>query len=167
MRLLHTADWHLGRAFHGEDLLGAQAAFVDFLVAAAREQQVDGFAIAGDLYDRALPPVEAVRLADEALSRLSEHAPVVVISGNHDSARGWASARGCSRSPDVHVRTDPARAASRSRLGDGAVYAIPYLEPDLVRRRSAGEERSHAAVLGAAMASVRADAARRAPAPSS
>jgi len=86
MRLLHTADWHLGRAFHGEDLLPAQAAFVDFLADAARERQPDAILVAGDLYDRALPPVDAVRLADEALSRLSELAPTIVVSGAEDPA---------------------------------------------------------------------------------
>jgi exonuclease SbcD len=161
MRLLHTADWHLGRAFHGEDLLSAQAAFVDFAVAAAREQRVDGILIAGDLYDRALPPVEAVRLASEALARLADVAPVVAISGNHDSAaRLGFGARLLARA-GVHVWTDAAHAGEAVAIGDGLVYPIPYLEPDLVREPLGIEERSHAAALGAAMARVRADVARR------
>ena len=161
MRLLHTADWHLGRAFHGEDLLGAQAAFVDFVVAAAREHEVDGVLVAGDVYDRALPPVDAVRLADEALARLAEVAPVVLISGNHDSAaRLGFGARLLARA-DVHLWTDAAQAGTAVALGDGLVYPIPYLEPDLVRGQLGVEERTHAAALGAAMARVRADLARR------
>lgn len=161
MRLLHTADWHLGRAFHGEDLLGAQAAFVDFLVETAAAAQVDGILIAGDLYDRALPPVDAVRLASEALARLAEHAPVVAISGNHDSpARLGFGAELLARA-GVHVRTDPLAVADPIALGDGRVYAVPYLEPDLVRQPLGIEERSHAAAMSAAMARVRADAAAR------
>jgi exonuclease SbcD len=161
MRLLHTADWHLGRAFHGEGLLSAQAAFVDFAVEAARSAQVDGILIAGDLYDRALPPVDAVRLASEALARLAEVAPVVVISGNHDSAARLGFGAELLARADVHLRTDPLAASAPVPLADGCVYAIPYLEPDLVREALGIEERSHAAAMAAAMARVRADAARR------
>jgi len=161
MRLLHTADWHLGRAFHGEDLLAAQAAFVDFAVEAAHASSVDGVLIAGDLYDRALPPVDAVRLADEALTRLAEVAPVVVISGNHDSAPRLGFGAGLLARAGVHVRTDPLAASSPVPLGDGWVYPIPYLEPDLVRETLGIEERSHAAAMGAAMDRIRADVAAR------
>ena len=75
MRILHTADWHLGRSFHGESLLDAQAAAVDHVVETARAARVGAIVIAGDLYDRALPPVDAVRLADEALRRLGRDRP--------------------------------------------------------------------------------------------
>lgn len=164
MRLLHTADWHLGRAFHGEDLLPAQAAFADFVVEAAREQAVDGVLIAGDLYDRALPPVDAVRLAGEALARLSEIAPVVVISGNHDSTARLGFGAEILARGGVHVVTDPAAVGAPVALGDGLVYPIPYLEPDLVRESLGAEERTHAAAVRAATERVRADlAARRAP----
>ncbi len=161
MRLLHTADWHLGRAFHGEDLLAAQAAFVDFLVETARGAQVDGILIAGDLYDRALPPVDAVRLASEALARLAELAPVVAISGNHDSAARLGFGAELLARAGVHVRTDPLSASTPVPVADGWVYAIPYLEPDLVREPFGIEERSHAAAMSAAMARVRAAAAAR------
>ncbi|MGB2711861.1 MAG: exonuclease subunit SbcD, partial [Conexibacter sp.] len=161
MRLLHTADWHLGRAFHGEELLGAQAAFVDFLVESARAGDVDAVLVAGDVYDRALPPVEAVRLADEALRRLSELAPVVLIAGNHDSAARLGFGAQLLARADVHVRTDPAAVGTPVGVAGGVVYPIPYLEPDLVRESLGVEERSHAAALSAAMACVRADAAGR------
>ena len=71
MRLLHTSDWHLGRSFHRVGLLDAQAAFVDHLVAVVAAERVDLVVVAGDVYDRALPPVDAVALADEALRRLA------------------------------------------------------------------------------------------------
>jgi len=161
MRLLHTADWHLGRAFHGEDLLSAQAAFVDFVVEAARSSDVDGVLIAGDLYDRALPPVDAVRLADEALTRLSEVAPVVAISGNHDSAARLGFGSDLLARAGVHVWTDVAAVGGGVPLADGRVYPIPYLEPDLVREPLGIEERSHAASMAAAMERVREDAAGR------
>jgi exonuclease SbcD len=161
MLLLHTADWHLGRAFHGEDLLGAQAAWVDWLVDLARAERPDGIVVAGDLYDRAIPPVDAVRLADDALGRLAEVAPVIVISGNHDSAQRLRFAAPLLARAGLHVRTDPARSGEPVPVGDGVVYAVPYLEPDLCRAALDCEERGHGAVMGAALALVRADRARR------
>src|SRR5215217_9623274 len=157
MRFLHTADWHLGRPFHGESLLDAQAAAIDHIAAVAREQAVDAVLVSGDLYDRALPPVEAVRLADDALGRLSEICPVVVISGNHDSATRLGFGSGLLSRAGVHVRTDPTAVGRPVLLGGACVYAIPYLEPDVTRAALGAAERGHAAVLGAAMASVRAD----------
>ena len=68
MRILHTSDWHLGRSFHGEDLLAAQAAYVDHLIETVEAEGVDLVVVAGDVYDRALPPVDAVALADDALA---------------------------------------------------------------------------------------------------
>src|SRR4051812_50161424 len=87
MRLLHTSDWHLGRSLHRADLRDAQAAFLDHLVETARAEQVDAVLVAGDVYDRAVPSLEAVELCEQALGRLRETgARVVLISGHHDSA---------------------------------------------------------------------------------
>src|SRR3954447_10614930 len=132
-RFLHTADWHLGRPFHGESLLDAQAAAVDHVADVARDHAVDAVLVSGDLYDRALPPVEAVRLADEALGRLSEICPVVVISGNHDSATRLGFGSALLDRAGVHVRTSVDGLATPVELAGACVYAIPYLEPDLVR----------------------------------
>jgi exonuclease SbcD len=121
--------------------------------------------VAGDLYDRAIPPVDAVRLADDALARLAEVAPVIVISGNHDSAQRLRFAAPLLARAGLHVRTDPACAGDPVRVGDGLVYAVPYLEPDLCRGALGCEERGHGAVVGAALARVRADRARRPAAP--
>ena len=97
MRFLHTSDWHLGRSFHGVDLVAAQAAMVDGLLDVVRSERVDAVLISGDLYDRALPPVDAVELWGQTLERLTDAgAAVVVISGNHDSARRLAGGAGCS-----------------------------------------------------------------------
>ena len=62
MLMLHTSDWHLGRSLHRADLRAAQAAFLDHLVATARAAKVDAVLVAGDVYDRAVPPVDAVEL---------------------------------------------------------------------------------------------------------
>ena len=86
MRILHTADWHLGRTLHGVDLGGAHAAFLDHLVETVRSEKPDAVLVAGDVYDRAFPGVEAVALLSEALVRVCELTRVVLTPGNHDSA---------------------------------------------------------------------------------
>ena len=166
MRLLHTSDWHLGRSFHRQDLLGAQATFVDFLVETVRGERVDVVLVAGDVYDRALPSLDAVRLCNEALRRLRDTgARVVIISGNHDSASRLGFGADLIDAAGIHLRTEPAGSGRPVVLadqhGEVAVYGIPYLEPDAVRAELGCDERSHAAVLGAAMAAVRTDAASR------
>ncbi|NUW36179.1 exonuclease SbcCD subunit D C-terminal domain-containing protein [Nonomuraea sp. SMC257] len=162
MRILHTSDWHLGRSFHRESLLEGQAAFVDHLVETVRAERVDVVAVSGDVYDRALPPVDAVSLCNEALGRLrSAGARVILISGNHDSARRLGFGASLFDASGVHLRTDPARAWEPVLVDDVAFYGIPYLEPELVRAPWELDERSHTAALTYAMERVRADAARR------
>jgi exonuclease SbcD len=85
MRFLHTSDWHLGRSLHRADLRAAQGKFLDHLVEAARAERVDAVLVSGDVYDRAIPPVDAVAACEDALVRLrAAGARVVLISGNHD-----------------------------------------------------------------------------------
>jgi exonuclease SbcD len=162
-RLLHTSDWHLGRSFHREDLLSAQAAFVDHLIETVRAERVDCVVVSGDVYDRALPAVDAVRLCNEALGRLvAERVRVVLISGNHDSAQRLGFGAGLMDAAGVHVRTDPATVGEPVLVDDVAIYPIPYLEPELVRRPWALAERSHAAMLTEAVRRLRRDLDNRA-----
>ncbi|MFI9784234.1 exonuclease SbcCD subunit D [Kitasatospora sp. NPDC051984] len=164
MRLLHTSDWHLGRSFHRENLHEAQRAFLDHLVATAVAERVDAVLVAGDVYDRALPGLEAVALFDDVLWRLAErNIPTVFISGNHDSARRLGVASRLIERAGIHLRTDPGTLAEPVLLDDEhgpvAVYGLPYLEPALVRERLA--KGGHEQVLAAAMDAVRADLAAR------
>jgi DNA repair protein SbcD/Mre11 len=160
MRFLHTSDWHLGRSLHRADLRDAQAAFLDHLVGVVRVEKIDAVLVAGDVYDRAVPPVDAVALCEDALVRLREAgARVILISGNHDSARRLGFSSALIDSSGVHLRTRTATLAEPVMLADShgpvAVYGIPYLEP------VAEGGKSHAAVLGDAVARIRADAASR------
>ena len=160
MRLLHTSDWHLGRSFHREGLLAAQSAYIDHLVEVVRSERVDAVLVSGDVYDRALPPVDAVELANDALQRLiATGTRVVISSGNHDSAQRLGFAADLIDAAGVHLRTDPRRLSRPVVIEDAhgsvEVYAVPYLEPDLVRADLGVEERSHQAVLGAAVDQVR------------
>lgn len=166
MRILHTSDWHLGRAFHGVGMLEHQAAYVDHLLDVVESEQVDLVVVSGDVYDRGLPPVDAVALADEAMGRLaSSRARVVISSGNHDSARRLGFAAGLIDHAGVHVRTDAGSVGTPVLLEDDhgpvAVHAIPYLDPDLTKRAWDLPTRSHETALRAAMQRVRADLERR------
>ncbi len=166
MRLLHTSDWHLGRSLHREGLLDAQSLFIDHLVETARAESVDALVVSGDIYDRALPPVDAVRLASDALRRLlSAGVRVVLTSGNHDSASRLGFAAELIDAVGIHLRTDPRGVGSPivvpDTFGDVAIYPLPYLEPELVRGSWGLAGRSHQAVLDEAMARVRADLGRR------
>ncbi|MDT0316902.1 exonuclease SbcCD subunit D [Streptomyces millisiae] len=168
MRLLHTSDWHLGRSLHRAGLADAQRAFIDHLVATVRTRRVDAVLVAGDVYDRAVPPLSAVRLFDDALHRLAAlGVPTVMISGNHDSSQRLGVAAGLIGRAGIHLRTDPAGCGTPVLLadehGDVACYGLPYLEPALVREEFGAPAGGHAAVLGAAMDRVRADLATRPP----
>ena len=138
MLILHTSDWHLGRSLHRADLRAAQAGFLDHLVEVVRAEQVDLVLVAGDVYDRAVPPVDAVELCEDALLRLhATGATIVLISGNHDSARRLGFGGGLLEATGVHLRTRVGALARPVLLADAhgpvAVYGIPYLEPDAVR----------------------------------
>ncbi|QDB78521.1 exonuclease subunit SbcD [Georgenia wutianyii] len=179
MRILHTSDWHLGRTLHGVDLVAHQAAFLDHLVEVVRRERVDAVLVAGDVYDRAIPPVGVVDLLDDALLRLTGLARVVLTPGNHDSATrlGFGAAMFRDRLA-VRSRVEDLAVPLALPAADGEsgalVYALPYLDPDTTRHRLAGPEtddagvplvpaRSHEAVAAAAMRRVRADlTARRA-----
>ncbi len=166
VRILHTSDWHLGRSFHSVGMLGAQAAYVDHLLDVVETEAVDLVVVAGDVYDRALPPVDAVELADDTFARLAgSRAEVVVSSGNHDSpARLGFNAR-LADAAGVHLRTRWQDVGAPVLLEDGrgpvAVYGIPYLEPDAVRAAWDLPTRTHEAALTAAMARVEHDLAAR------
>lgn len=165
MRLIHTSDWHLGRTLHGADLLDAQARFLDWLLAASIEHEVHAVVVAGDIYDRAVPPVDAVAVLDKALRGFAQaRIPVLLTSGNHDSAVRLGFGSRLSELAGVHVRTEVAELARpvivTDEHGEVAIYGIPYLLPDAVMA-DLNAERSHASVLAAASARIRADAAER------
>ena len=87
MKLFHTADWHLGKLVQGVYMTEEQRVVLKQFLEAIDTEKPDAVIIAGDLYDRAVPPTEAVNLLDEILAEivLKRHTPVLCISGNHDS----------------------------------------------------------------------------------
>ncbi|MCQ4162038.1 exonuclease SbcCD subunit D [Roseomonas sp. GC11] len=106
MRILHTADWHLGRALHGQPFLPEQewlltGPFLDLL----RDTRPDLLVVAGDVYDRAVPPAAAVELLGDVLGRIIRGLgiPVVLIAGNHDDARRLGFAAPLLHSAGLHI----------------------------------------------------------------
>jgi exonuclease SbcD len=165
MRLIHTSDWHLGRTLHGESLLEHAAGFLDWLLTVAADRGADAVVVAGDVYDRAVPPPDAVAVLDAALTAFARAAiPVLLISGNHDSAVRLGFGSGLSQTAGIHLRTRPGDIARPVVLADDAgpvgLYGVPYLLPDAVAA-DLGTERSHASVLAAAARLVHADARER------
>jgi exonuclease SbcD len=166
VRILHTSDWHLGRSFHREGMLEHQAAYVDHLLEVVGSEAVDLVVVSGDVYDRALPPVDAVRLANETFTRLSRsRAKVVVTSGNHDSAQRLGFGAELIDAAGIFIRTRADAVGVPVLLSDAhgpvAVYGLPYLDPDHLREPWALRARSHEAALGEAMSRVRLDLAGR------
>ena len=135
MRLIHTADWHLGRLFHNQHLTEDQAHVLEQLVALAAEVRPAAVIVAGDLYDRAVPPTEAVDLLDHVLTELVDRlgVPVIAIAGNHDSAVRVGFASSLLRQRGLHLVGELPQAASpiilRDEHGPVRVSALPFADP--------------------------------------
>ena len=135
MRLIHTADWHLGRLFNNQHLTADQDYVLRQLVELVAEVEPAAVIVAGDLYDRAVPPTEAVDLLDHVLTELGDRlgVPVIAIAGNHDSAARVGFASRLLRERGVHLVGELPQAASpiilRDEHGPVRVSALPYADP--------------------------------------
>jgi DNA repair protein SbcD/Mre11 len=164
MRFIHTADWHLGRLLHGQRLVEDQAYALEQLAALARDFKPDAFLISGDVYDRAVPPPDAVQLLDEFLSNLviDLKVPVIVIAGNHDSPARLEFGSRVFAGQGLHVFGAVSSGSPAVTLSDDAgpvhFYGIPYAEPALVRETLGCEEiHGHEPALIAMLESIRAE----------
>jgi exonuclease SbcD len=140
MRFIHTADWHLGRLFHGSHLTDDQEFTLEGLLRLAESSQADAVVIAGDVFDRAVPPPDAVRLLDNIVARLALdlRVAVVMIAGNHDSAARLEYLSELARRTGVHVvgrvgrEVRPAEVTGR----DGTqvrFWPLAYTDPENAR----------------------------------
>ncbi|HEY3710333.1 MAG TPA: exonuclease SbcCD subunit D [Amycolatopsis sp.] len=167
MKVLHTSDWHIGRTFHGADLLAEQEAVLGHLAGLVTSEAVDVVVVAGDIYDRAVPSAEAVRVATAALARIRKAgAQLVITPGNHDSGPRLGAFAEFAAAGGLHVRATVAGLAEPVLLqdehGEVAFYGLPYLEPEPSRHAlGVPEARGHTGVLTEAMRRVREDLATR------
>lgn len=138
MKLLHLSDLHLGKRVNGFSMLEDQRVILTQIVDLAEEEKVDAVLLAGDLYDKPVPPAEAVTLLDRFLTRLSGGGiPVFAISGNHDSPERLAFATRLLAGEGIHLTAQYQGPQPpfllQDEYGDVAIYALPYLKPALVR----------------------------------
>lgn len=139
MRFLHTSDWHIGRRFHHLSLLEDQTFALQQLIKIVQTQHVDAVLIAGDIYDRAVPPTAAVQLVDEVLHTLSVelNVPTLMIAGNHDSAERLGFASRQLGKTGLHIAGQLSQTIKHTVLSDthGSVvcYLLPYYDPAIVR----------------------------------
>jgi exonuclease SbcD len=149
MKFIHTSDWHIGRQFHNVSLLDDQRHVLSQLIAHIETHNVDALIIAGDIYDRSIPPAAAVDLLDEVLTKITMDlgVPVIIIPGNHDSAQRvrfgskQLKQSGLHIIGDLHDIREPvvitAKVRENSDKADTvAFYGIPYTDPEMVRNFS-------------------------------
>lgn len=139
MKILHTGDWHIGKLVHGLHMTEDQRYILKQLVRLIEDEKPDVMIIAGDIYDRSVPPIEAVELLDEVLSEIvmKHHVKVMAIAGNHDSPDRVAFASKILRDHGLYINghiTMPVEAiVLEDQYGPVDFYLIPYAEPAIVR----------------------------------
>lgn len=136
MRFLHTADWHLGRIFYGQYLTDDQAYVLEHqFFTILKEEKIDGILLAGDVFDRAVPPIEAIELWDSIITRLAMDCkvPLFVVSGNHDGAERLEVGRSMLSESGIHIWGSPHHALQPFEFegfdGRVAICPIPFSEP--------------------------------------
>lgn len=150
MKFIHTADWHLGKLFYGEYLTEEQEWLLkNQFLPLIDEEKPDVILLAGDVYDRSVPPAEAVELFDEMISEITgkRKIPFIVISGNHDSAERLSFASRILRGTGLFLCGDLYHTLAPVILkdddGEVAFAPLPYAEPGKVREALSADVHTH------------------------
>ncbi len=135
LKIIHTADWHLGKLVHGVYMTEQQEAVLEQFIELVATEQPDAVIIAGDLYDRSVPPVEAVQLLEKMLFRINVElkTPVLAISGNHDSAERLSFGSSWYRNSGFYLNGKISDSLEPVRVKGVNFYLVPYAEPGVVR----------------------------------
>ncbi|MEK5037834.1 exonuclease SbcCD subunit D [Sporosarcina sp. FSL K6-3457] len=139
MKFFHTADWHLGKLVQGVYMTDGQRYVLDQFMEAIKEEQPDAVVIAGDLYDRAVPPTEAVALLDEVLEKIIMELkiPVLAIGGNHDSPGRLNFGSGLMRANGYHIAgqmtKDIEPVVLSDEFGEVHFHLVPFADPSVVK----------------------------------
>lgn len=141
MRFLHTADWHIGKKLHGHSLIEEQRDALEQIQKLALDNDVDAIVVAGDVYDRSLPNETAVRLVDEMTEKinLNTRLPLLMISGNHDSAPRLATGAKWFKQADFYLYTKLSEAFEPVEFQDTQFFLLPYFELQEARNNFPGE----------------------------
>ncbi|EKO3821948.1 exonuclease SbcCD subunit D [Vibrio harveyi] len=140
MKFIHTSDWHLGRQFHHVSLLDDQQAVLDQLIQYIENNPVDAVVVAGDIYDRSVPPTIAIELLNKVVKRICGelNTPMILISGNHDGAERLGFGSEQMKNAGLHIISNfedmltPVVIETES-AGQVAFYGMPYNDPEQVR----------------------------------
>lgn len=150
MKFLHTSDWHLGRQFHNVSLLEDQRYVLKQLIDYLKNNAVDAVIVAGDVYDRSVPPTVAIELLDEVVSSICTdlNIPMIMIPGNHDGAKRLGFAAKQMKGAGLHIISDFEQMMTpvvlKSELaGDVAFYGMPYNDPEQVRHHYQNSVTTH------------------------
>lgn len=135
---MHLADLHLGKRVNGFSMMEDQEYILNRILEIMEEEQPDGLLIAGDVYDKTIPPAEAVRRMDDFLTAVAtKHVPVFLISGNHDSAERVAFGHQLMQGSGIWI--SPVYDGTirhhtlEDRWGEVNIYLVPFLRPSVVR----------------------------------
>ncbi|MCM3764247.1 exonuclease SbcCD subunit D [Neobacillus niacini] len=136
MKFIHTADWHLGKLVHGVYLTNNQREVLEQFIEVVAEEKPDAVVIAGDLYDRSVPPTDAVELLDEILFKINVElkTPVVAIAGNHDSAERLSFGSSWYKHSQFYLTGKLTNSLEPVRINGVNFYLLPYAEPGVVRQ---------------------------------
>lgn len=137
MRFLHTADLHIGKKIFEQSLMEDQSYILDRIYEIALKEQVEAVVIAGDIYDRAIPPTEAVTLLDDFLTKLvKENIPVIAVTGNHDSAERVSFADKILEKQGLHISGNIDGQLKTVMLKDAygpvSFMCFPFVKPSVV-----------------------------------
>lgn len=135
MKFIHTADWHLGKLVHGIYMTEDQRHFLNQFVELVAEEKPDAVVIAGDLYDRSVPPTEAVELLNEIIFKINVelNTPVVAIGGNHDSAERLSFGSSWYKQSHFYLSGKLERHLQPVQINGVNFHLVPYAEPGMVR----------------------------------
>jgi DNA repair protein SbcD/Mre11 len=136
VKFIHTADWHLGKLVHGVYMTENQRAALEQFISIVEEEKPDAVVIAGDLYDRSVPPTDAVELLDEILFKINVElkTPVVAIAGNHDSAERLSFGSSWYKHSQFYLTGKLANNFKPVQINGVNFYLVPYAEPGVVRQ---------------------------------
>ncbi|WP_462409631.1 exonuclease SbcCD subunit D [Neobacillus sp. Marseille-QA0830] len=136
MKFIHTADWHLGKLVHGVYMTENQREALEQFVDIVAEEKPDAVVIAGDLYDRSVPPTDAVDLLDEILFKINVilKTPIIAIAGNHDSAERLSFGSSWYRHSQFYLTGKLTDGFEPVRVNGANFYLLPYAEPGVVRQ---------------------------------
>jgi exonuclease SbcD len=136
MKFIHTADWHLGKLVHGVYMTENQREALEQFVAIVGEEKPDAVVIAGDLYDRSVPPTDAVELLDEILFKINVElkTPIVAIAGNHDSAERLSFGSSWYKHSQFYLTGKLDNCFKPIQINGVNFYLVPYAEPGVVRQ---------------------------------